>query len=604
MSTSDHKGKRRAQDPSEHTPLLPTASPSYSLTERSTTTRINRTLRSKLTYVFLFSFLCCILAFVVIAILAWSYASRASSMSPEELLASSVVFQGPSHINVLNITEAEGIWVRIAGRLGVDAGSVIGVHRDAYGDNFLEDIWKSVGRWGVRRLDKVSVELSTIHITPEYDSSLVLASVNVPPLDVPLTPDPPSDQSWLTDVSIPLRIKPTTNSSTILHFLRESWVHRRVDIRANVQQASVIGGALNEESWRSLLRRALSNIRQPLHIHIPSLPGLPSPGHTFPSMADLITLSSFHILSRDDKLLLAAQASVVNPTPPELEVAVPLLPFEVSLPSTLSPTLPSVPVASVSTSPFILTHPNATIDIVGSVLSIPSSSSPVLSNFLSRYLSRQSNPISISSPFLPGLSIATAFPGPKSRPQLLQNVTIRDMKIKPKGDAFLASGIVSVRLVLPKGMDVALDVHRVLPDVLVFNGEVTNLHDALPEVPLPDPLPEHAFGHIRPEDWLPSLCVRDGSKEGEGAAYSISAVITDVPLEVLPGRQKQFSSFVRKVIFGSEGAIAGLQGTASVVVDVEGLPVHGPEDSHALELNGLPFHGRVRVGKKSTSFHE
>lgn len=119
------------------------------------------------------------------------------------------------------------------------------------------------------------------------------------------------------------------------------------------------------------------------------------------------------------------------------------------------------------------------------------------------------------------------------------------MKIRAKGTTFLASGIVFVQLVLPKGMDVSLDVHRAFPDVLVFDGDVPETNGA-PDMPLPDPLPEHAFAHIRPDDWLPSLCVREEAKDQDGATYAISAAITDVPLEVLPGREGQFSSFVGK----------------------------------------------------------
>lgn len=99
-------------------------------------------------------------------------------------------------------------------------------------------------------------------------------------------------------------------------------------------------------------------------------------------------------------------------------------------------------------------------------------------------------------------------------------------------------------------MDVGINVNRVLPDVLIFDGEVPDtMGGAAPPVlpPLPDPLPEHAFGHIRPDDWLQSLSVPVDSDEGEGAAFAVTAKLVDVPLEVLPGRQNEFSSFVRKV---------------------------------------------------------
>ena len=97
-------------------------------------------------------------------------------------------------------------------------------------------------------------------------------------------------------------------------------------------------------------------------------------------------------------------------------------------------------------------------------------------------------------------------------------------------------------------MNVVLDVNRVLPDVLIFDGEVPDPSFGEEESPpLPDPLPERAFAHIRPPDWLDSQSEPDDEDEDEGSAYSVSAKFVDVPLEVLPGRQKEFSDFMRKV---------------------------------------------------------
>jgi len=216
-----------------------------------------------------------------------------------------------------------------------------------------------------------------------------------------------------------------------------------------------------------------------------------------------------------------------------------------------------VHVASVTTLPFILTHPNITFSIQGTVPPISASAFPVLSKFISRYLSAQPNTVLISSPLLfPDISAEATFPSPNPRPNILRNVTIKNMKIKPLSGSFLASGTVKARVVLPKGIHVGLDVFRVLPDVLVFDGEVPSTppyrdhwhpDQPPPETPLPDPLPERAFGHIKPEDWLSSSCVPVEPDGDEGAAYSVSAKVVDVPLEVLPGRQKEFSNFVGKV---------------------------------------------------------
>ena len=128
---------------------------------------------------------------------------------------------------------------------------------------------------------------------------------------------------------------------------------------------------------------------------------------------------------------------------------------------------------------------------------------------------------------------------------------------------------------LPKGISVGMTVYKVLPEVIIFDGEVPpsviinsrnsdDTDDIPPKMPLPDPLPERAFGHIRPKDWLPSVSEPIELQEEEGSAYAISAKVVDVPLEVLPGRQKEFTNFVTKVCF--HNAILELWTISSVFV--------------------------------------
>ena len=50
-------------------------------------------------------------------------------------------------------------------------------------------------------------------------------------------------------------------------------------------------------------------------------------------------------------------------------------------------------------------------------------------------------------------------------------------------------------------------------------------------------------------------------------------------------------------MFGSQGAVAGLLGSAAVTAGIHGLPVDDGTDGE-MELIGLPFRGSVRVGKK------
>jgi hypothetical protein len=184
------------------------------------------------------------------------------------------------------------------------------------------------------------------------------------------------------------------------------------------------------------------------------------------------------------------------------------------------------------------------------VLPIPPSSTPVLSGFIANYLRGQSSPIIISSPYFPSHLINANFPGPSTKPKLLRNVTIHNMKLVPKGTTFMATGTVYARVVLPQGMNISMDVNRILPDVLVFDGDVPLRvvdKDGDPAPPLPDPLPERAFARIRPDNWLDSLSQGDEVPGDEGSVYTVTADLVDVPLQILSGREKAFRSFVGKV---------------------------------------------------------
>ncbi|PPQ93049.1 hypothetical protein CVT25_011925 [Psilocybe cyanescens] len=609
------KGKGREHEPTERTPLLGSTSAILEDAVDTSNSR-QRGLRFQLITIFLASSLICIVGLVLAALLAWSYASRAANLNPEDIIKNDLVFRGPDRVDVLNITKEGAIWLNVRGRVGLDAGAAIGVQTDDK-DGLFRDIWKSIGRWGVRTLDVVSVNLTTVTISPEYDPTVVLATLDIPPVEIPLSVDPPTDTSWLTPMSKPVRLQISSNHTLLLQFMKDSWKHGTLAVRTSVGQATVRGGTLNSHSWRRNIRSKLSNIRTPIRMkrmyfpslsptlltkrQVPSLPGFPHP----PPISQLIKLKSFRVSSDSGKLDLQATASVINPAPPSFSLSVPSLPFTISLPDTVA-----ISLATVSTLPFSLTPQNVTLSMSGEVLPISTKHFPILSRFVSRYLSGESNTILVSSDLMPELYIEADFPAPHPRPQILRDVTIRDMKIIPTGSIFLASGIVEGRLVLPVGINIGLDVFRVFPDLIIFDGEVPpsiNWHkrhrnntDLPPEIPLPDPLPQRAFGHIRPDDWLASVSAPVASRPSEGKSYAISAKVVDVPVQVLPGRQKEFSNFVGKVIFGSEGATAGLSGFASVNVAVEGLPLHGPgRKVGEVVLSGLPFQGNVQVGKKS-----
>ena len=273
-------------------------------------------------------------------------------------------------------------------------------------------------------------------------------------------------------------------------------------------------------------------------------------------------LQSIQLSSGPAGVSVQAQATVVDPVPLTFNFTSPSMPFIVSLPrpqddndnDDKTDDNDAIPVASVHTAPFSLTHPNITLSISGTLLPVPHThAAPLFSTFLAAYLHGRPNPIAISTPLFPDLGpVRAVFPGPDPKPNVLRGVTIRDLRIKPPAGLvaarpFLASGTIVVRVVLPRGIDVDVNVTRVLPDVLVLDGDPPAMDDNDEDEEAPPP--PRAFGRIQPADWLPSVTVRDEEEPDaeRGSAYVVSAMFCDVPLQVLPGRDRVFRGFMSKV---------------------------------------------------------
>ena len=270
------KGKARQsdscidQEPTETSPLL--ASRSYASHSDNdnleTASRSNRSgnLLSTLTTVFLLTLSISILLVLLVLSLAYSYAAKASHLSDEDILNNGLVFRGPDAIDVLNVSMHGDVWLRLDGYVGFDAGAVIGVKPDD-GDNFWHDAWKAIGRWGIRHLDVVSLTLTSVNISAQYDDpSEPLASIEVPPFQIPLTAMPPDDASWLTPMSLPVHIHPSHNVSAWLHFARESWRRGSAIARATVGRADVQGGSLQHPTWRNVLKIDRSDVTVGLNL--------------------------------------------------------------------------------------------------------------------------------------------------------------------------------------------------------------------------------------------------------------------------------------------------------------------------------------------------
>jgi hypothetical protein len=270
-----HKGKARQsdscidQEPTETSPLL--ASRSYAThldnDNLETASHSNRSgsLLSTLTTVFLITLSLSILLLLLLLSLAYSYGAKASHLSNDDILNNGLVFRGPDAIEVLNVSMHGDVWLRLDGHVGFDAGAVIGVNPDD-ADNFWLDAWKAIGRWGIRNLDAVSLTLTSVNISAQYDPSAQLASIEVPPFQIPLTAIPPDDASWLTPISLPVHIYPSHNVSAWLHFARESWRRGHAVAQATVGRANVRGGSLQHPTWRNALKIARSDLTVRLNV--------------------------------------------------------------------------------------------------------------------------------------------------------------------------------------------------------------------------------------------------------------------------------------------------------------------------------------------------
>ena len=250
------KGKRRANEATECTPLLESFSraPSSLSEEAGHPAQSRRGLRRILKTVFFASLVVCILVFALLGVLAWSYVSKASALNADDIVHQNLVVDGPDGIEIVKVSQA-GVWLNIQGRIGVDAGKAIGIGSNTE-DGILENLWKALGRWSVRTLDRVTVDISTIRIATDYNKNLdPVLYIDLPQIELPLTVDPPNDTTWLTPMSTLVFIRPTSNTTTWLSFLKESWRKGRLSIHAFVDQAVIRGGPLGESDWRSSLMR-------------------------------------------------------------------------------------------------------------------------------------------------------------------------------------------------------------------------------------------------------------------------------------------------------------------------------------------------------------
>ena len=151
------------------------------------------------------------------------------------------------------------MWIRLDGRVGLDVGRVLRIRPDDE-DLIWTEFWKGIGRWGVGKVGRVSIEFSPITVTSRSEPSVSLAVVMAPAIELPLSTDPPSTHEWLTSMSIPIHIRPTNHTKDLIHFAEECWMSGVIRVSSAIPSIRVTGGRIHESGWRGRFGTERSNV--------------------------------------------------------------------------------------------------------------------------------------------------------------------------------------------------------------------------------------------------------------------------------------------------------------------------------------------------------
>lgn len=202
-------------------------------------------------------------------------------------------------------------------------------------------------------------------------------------------------------------------------------------------------------------------------------------------------------------------------------------------------------------------------------------------------------------------TIPLSFPGSRESLALFKNLEIKDMKFKlsslasyelegPAEGDFLCSGSVVGEINLPAfmgGLESAIDVRSIWPDVFVYEGEPTRDadeqdrdDDESASYP-PSPIPLTAFGRLRPDQLIDAVTAHFPGNATHNSTTIISATFVDAPLYLLPNRGPVLRRLMAKLVFGGPNSRArvGIKGITAAGVKVGGL---GRVDLDALPIEG------------------
>lgn len=240
---------------------------------------------------------------LAIILLADSYAApalrninnalSADGATSNQFWEQAVIVRGPDKINIAGIgrrTDDTGkenleLNLTVTVRLAVDSDFVMDL-RDSRHDSWATEKWKSLGRWGVRRLGTVTAAMDDIVVYPanmSIDTPIVsLKSPSAVPIQlIPgLTPEDHQHPLPLRSVTIPLTISPSPNATLILDFLKKSWMTGFANVQIHSPDMMVHGGEPDDRvlkwwrigSWRQWLKVDKSDVAVKLRLQSKSQP--------------------------------------------------------------------------------------------------------------------------------------------------------------------------------------------------------------------------------------------------------------------------------------------------------------------------------------------
>jgi hypothetical protein len=196
-----------------------------------------------LAFVFLSLLLCLVTAIIFTA---HAYVSPLLRADPSLLAQRSFVFEGPSHLSVLNYT-SDGLWCELSGAAAIDGSRALGLSSNRFTD-------KLVG-WAVRQVRSVTVSTSEVQVLS--DDNVHLATLTLPDIILPLTTRTPPP---LANITIQVLFQPARDVKEIMAFVAHSWKAGSAEVQIRAAKAILVGGS-RTSSWRNRISFTTHNIQ-------------------------------------------------------------------------------------------------------------------------------------------------------------------------------------------------------------------------------------------------------------------------------------------------------------------------------------------------------